>query len=91
MKMTAEEILDHVHDRLDHIVSKERWITMICKYLTTHELEQMLDMNELTPRFFEEQAVECDMCGQPTIEWYHPQDDEAMRLCCDCLDKEEAA
>jgi len=27
---------------------------MICKYLTTQQLEEMLDMNELTPRFFEE-------------------------------------
>jgi hypothetical protein len=55
MKMTTKEILNHVHDRLDHVVSKETWITMICKYLTTHELEQMLDINELTPRFFDEE------------------------------------
>ena len=60
MKMTAEEILDHVHDRLDHIVSKERWITMICKYLTTHDLEDMLDINELTPRFFEHNEEEAE-------------------------------
>tara|TARA_R110002110_G_C12902618_1_gene665112 strand:- start:125 stop:313 length:189 start_codon:yes stop_codon:yes gene_type:complete len=54
MKMTLDEILDHhVHDRLDHIVSKEMWITMICNYLTTHDLEDMLDINELSPRFFE--------------------------------------
>ena len=57
MKMTSDEILDHVHDRLDR-VSKERWITMICKYLTTHDLEQMLDINELTPRFFEHNEEE---------------------------------
>ena len=55
MKMTAKEMHNHVHDRLDHVVSKEGWITMICKYLTTHDLEQMLDINELTPRFLDEE------------------------------------
>lgn len=54
MKMTTEEILNHVYDRLDHVVSKDLWITMICKYLTTQQFEHMLDINELTPRFFEE-------------------------------------
>ena len=54
MKTDKEwQILNHVHDRLDHVVSKDLWITMICKYLTTQQLYEMLDMNELTPRFFE--------------------------------------
>lgn len=55
MKMTTEEILDHVHNQLDHVVSKDLWITMICKYLTTQQLYEMLDMNELTPRFLDEE------------------------------------
>ena len=57
MKMTTEEILDHVYERLE-LVSKETWVTMICKHLTTDDLELMLDNNELTPRFFEEHAEE---------------------------------
>jgi hypothetical protein len=56
MNMTTKEILDHVYERLE-LVSKETWVTMICKHLTTEELELMLDNNELTPRFFEEDAT----------------------------------
>tara|TARA_B100000767_G_scaffold224563_1_gene213669 strand:- start:152 stop:325 length:174 start_codon:yes stop_codon:yes gene_type:complete len=48
--MKTKDILNYVYDDLD-FVSKETWITMICKYLTTNDLEEMLDMNELTPRF----------------------------------------
>ena len=55
--MTTKEILDHVYERLDFL-SKETWVTMICKHLTTDDLEQMLDNNELTPRFFDEQKGE---------------------------------
>ena len=54
MKTDKEwQMLNHVLDRLDHVVSKDLWITMICKYLTTQQLYEMLEMNELTPRFFE--------------------------------------
>ena len=56
MKMTTKEILDHVYEGLD-FVSKETWVTMICKHLTTEDMELMLDNNELTPRFFEEDAA----------------------------------
>ena len=48
--MKTKDILNYVYDDLD-FVSKETWVTMICKYLTTDDLEEMLDMNELTPRF----------------------------------------
>tara|TARA_B100000768_G_scaffold50555_1_gene49361 strand:- start:68 stop:241 length:174 start_codon:yes stop_codon:yes gene_type:complete len=48
--MKTKDILNYVYDDLD-FVSKETWVTMICKYLTTNDLEEMLDMNELTPRF----------------------------------------
>lgn len=51
--MKQEEILDHIFERLEFL-SKETWVTMICKHLTTEDLELMLDNNELTPRFFEE-------------------------------------
>tara|TARA_B100000768_G_scaffold175492_1_gene186983 strand:+ start:405 stop:575 length:171 start_codon:yes stop_codon:yes gene_type:complete len=56
MKMTTKELLNYVYDDLE-FVSKETWITMICKYLTTDDLEEMLDMNELTPRFIDEDAA----------------------------------
>jgi hypothetical protein len=36
------------------------WITMIFNYLTTHDLEDMLDINELSPRFFEHNEEEGD-------------------------------
>ena len=53
MKMTAKEMHNHVYDRLDDIVPEDEWRAMICRYLTTQQLYEMLEMNELTPRFFE--------------------------------------
>ena len=44
--MKTKDILNYVYDDLD-FVSKETWVTMICKYLTTNDLEELLDMNEL--------------------------------------------
>ena len=35
------------------------------------------------------QAIECDECGEPTIEWDHPQHDDAQIWCVDCLEKED--
>ena len=51
MKMTAKEMHKHVYDRLDDIVPEDEWRAMICRYLTTQQLEEMLDMNEYSPRF----------------------------------------
>ena len=51
MGMTAEEMHNHVYDRLDDIVPEDEWRCMICRYLTTQQLEEMLDMNEYSPRF----------------------------------------
>ena len=51
MGMTAEEMHNHVYDRLDDIVPEDEWRAMICRYLTTQQLEEMLDMNEYSPRF----------------------------------------
>ena len=51
MGMTAKEMHNHVYDRLDDIVPEDEWRAMICRYLTTQQLEEMLDMNEYSPRF----------------------------------------
>ena len=51
MGMTAKEMHKHVYYRLDDIVPEDEWRSMICKYLTTQQLEEMLDMNEYSPRF----------------------------------------
>ena len=51
MGMTAKEMHKHVYDRLDDIVPEDEWRAMICRYLTTQQLEEMLDMNEYSPRF----------------------------------------
>ena len=73
MKMTTKEILNHVYDRLE-CVSKETWITMICKHLTTEDLELMLDNNELTPRFFEDDW--CQACEDGTCSDLSPTEEE---------------
>lgn len=51
MGMTAKEMHNHVYGMLDIIVPEDEWRSMICKYLTTQQLEEMLDMNEYSPRF----------------------------------------
>ena len=52
MSMSKEEIWEHIDNRLE-LVSKEEWITMIGKFLNTDDLYDLLDCNELSPRFFE--------------------------------------
>ena len=37
------------------------------------------------------QAIECDVCDTPTIDWDHPQHDDTQIWCVDCLDKEDEA
>jgi hypothetical protein len=44
------------------IVSAESMLTMCLKYMSTDDVEDMLDCNELSERFFEEDD------GQPTWE-----------------------
>ena len=44
------------------IVSAEEMLTMALKYMSTDDVEDMLDSNELSERFFE------DDDGQPTWE-----------------------
>ena len=44
------------------IVSAEEMLTMALKYMSTDDVEDMLDCNELSERFFE------DDDGQPTWE-----------------------
>ena len=44
------------------IVSAEAMLTMCLKYMSTDDVEDMLDCNELSERFFEEDD------GQPTWE-----------------------
>jgi len=36
------------------------------------------------------QAIECDECDTPTIEWDHPKHDEHQIWCVDCLEKHKA-
>ena len=74
MKMTQEELLTHVYSRLEHVVSKDLWITMICKYLTTQQLNEMLDMNELTPRFFGDDWCQASEDGTHS-EWLGEEDE----------------
>ena len=35
------------------------------------------------------QALECDECGEPTIEWDRPQHDDTQIWCVYCLEKED--
>ena len=51
--MTKENVYDHIDNRLDFL-SKEGWVKMILSYLNSKDLHDMLDANELSPRFFEE-------------------------------------
>ena len=45
---TALELVDH------GMVSAEDMLTMCLKYMSTDDVEDMLDTNELSKRFFEE-------------------------------------
>lgn len=36
------------------------------------------------------QAIECDECDTPTLEWDHPKHDDTLTWCVDCLDKHNA-
>ena len=45
---TALELVDH------GMVSAEDMLTMCLKYMSTDDVEDMLDTNELSERFFEE-------------------------------------
>ena len=45
---TALELVDH------GMVSAEDMLTMCLKYISTDDVEDMLDTNELSERFFEE-------------------------------------
>jgi hypothetical protein len=45
---TALELVDH------GMVSAEDMLTMCLKYMSTDDVEDMLDCNELSERFFEE-------------------------------------
>ena len=49
---TKKEICDWIDNRLD-MVSKDHWINMIVDYLSTDEMIDLLDCNEMTPRFYE--------------------------------------
>ena len=49
---TKKEIWDWIDNRLE-CVSKEEWISMIGKYLNVDDFYDLLDCNEMTPRFFE--------------------------------------
>jgi hypothetical protein len=51
--MTKDNVYDHIDNRLDFL-SKEGWVKMIISYLSSNDLQDMLDANELSPRFFEE-------------------------------------
>ena len=50
----------------DGMVSAEDMLTMALKYMSTDDVEDMLDANELSDRFLEEDDYEDD--GQPTWE-----------------------
>lgn len=47
------------------MVSAEAMLTMCLKYMSTDDVEDMLDCNELSERFFDD---ECYDDGQPTWE-----------------------
>tara|TARA_B100000212_G_scaffold151870_1_gene114333 strand:+ start:8089 stop:8262 length:174 start_codon:yes stop_codon:yes gene_type:complete len=51
-RLSKTQIWEHIDNRLE-MVSKEEWITMIGKYLNVDDLYDLLDCNELSPRFFE--------------------------------------
>ena len=52
------------------MVSAEDMLTMCLKYMSTDDVDEMLDMNELSPRFQEDWDEEYD--GQPdeAQEWH---------------------
>ena len=52
-RMNKGELFKFIEEDLE-FVSKETWLIMIAKYLSTDDLHEMLDANELSPRFFEE-------------------------------------
>jgi hypothetical protein len=50
------------------IVSAESMLTMCLKYMSTDDVEDMLDCNELSERFFEDEDEDYEDDGQPTWE-----------------------
>ena len=50
------------------LVSAEDMLVMALKYMSTDEVEDMLDANELSERFQEEDEDEYEDDGQPTWE-----------------------
>ena len=52
--MTKKEILEHIEDRCVEGITAEHWIDMIASYLSSNQLLDLLDVNGLSPRFFEE-------------------------------------
>jgi len=50
------------------MVSAEDMLTMALKYMSTDEVEDMLDANELSARFHEDADEEEEDDGQPTWE-----------------------
>tara|TARA_R100001015_G_C4612648_1_gene168208 strand:- start:948 stop:1121 length:174 start_codon:yes stop_codon:yes gene_type:complete len=52
-RLSKTQIWEHIDYRLA-MVSKEEWITMIGKYLNVDDFYDLLDCNELSPRFYEE-------------------------------------
>jgi hypothetical protein len=55
----------------DGMVSAEDMLTMALKYMSTDDVEDMLDTNELSDRFLEEDDYEDD--GQP--DWHQEWED----------------
>jgi hypothetical protein len=53
--MTKKEILEHIEDRCVEGIDADQWINMIASYLSSNQLLDLLDVNELSPRFFEEE------------------------------------
>ena len=50
------------------MVSAEDMLTMCLKYMSTDDVEDMLDCNELSPRFQEDEDEDYEDDGQPTWE-----------------------
>lgn len=51
--MNKKEIFEYIDDHLEY-VSKDEWINMIGSYLNNDQLYDLLDVNELSPRFNQE-------------------------------------
>ena len=86
--MTREEKELFENDPRDLVLQWEEegmtgLLLMFVKWLSHDDVRDVLDSNELSPRFFEDEDRECEDCGSPL------ENASEVDLCQDCQEEEE--